>query len=280
MQLSRVTKIAAGTASALILILVVVAIFAPILAPHKPNIGSIEYRLKPPAWQEGGSTENLFGTDVLGRDVLSRLLYGARTSLAVCLITILIAGSIGSILGIIAGYLGGLLDAIIMRIVDLAFSLPVILIAMLFAVLFGPSFLNIIIVIVLVIWADYARMARGETLKVKELDYVALAKVAGCSKLIIMIRHIFPNVLGSLIVLATLQLGSVIIMESSLSFLGVGIPPPTSDWGSMMAEGRSYIVTAWWLSVVPGVAILFTVLSFNLLGDTLTEYLNPKLRRY
>ena len=259
----------------IILVLVLAAIFAPFVAPHDPTAGSLGDRLTPPSWQEGGSSAHILGTDVLGRDTLSRLIYGGRTSLTVAVIAILVAGSIGSLLGIAAGYLGGWVDIIIMRVVDLAFSFPTILLAMVLAVVFEPSFFNIILVISLVLWAEYARMARGETLRVKEMDFVALAQVAGISKVKIMLRHILPNVASSLIVLATLQVGIVIILESSLSFLGVGIPPPTPDWGSMIAEGRSYVVSAWWLSVVPGVAIVVTVLSFNLLGDTLTELLNP-----
>jgi peptide/nickel transport system permease protein len=259
----------------IILVLVLTAIFAPFVAPYDPTIGSLGDRLTPPSWQEGGSSAHILGTDVLGRDTLSRLIYGGRTSLAVAVIAILVAGSMGSLLGIAAGYLGGWVDILIMRVVDLAFSFPTILLAMVLAVVFEPSFLNIILVISLVLWAEYARMARGETLRVKEMDFVALAQVAGISKVRIMLRHILPNVASSLIVLATLQVGIVIILESSLSFLGVGIPPPTPDWGSMIAEGRSYVVSAWWLSVVPGVAIVVTVLSFNLLGDTLTELLNP-----
>ena len=259
----------------IILALVLTAIFAPLIAPYDPTLGSLGDRLTPPSWQEGGSSAHLLGTDKLGRDTLSRLIYGARTSLAVAVVAIVVAGSMGSLLGIAAGYLGGWVDIIIMRLVDLAFAFPTILLAMVLAVIFEASFTNIILVISLVLWAEYARMARGETLKVKEMDFVALAQVAGVSKLMIMLRHILPNVASSLIVLATLQVGIVIIMESSLSFLGVGIPPPTPDWGSMIAEGRSYIVSAWWLSVVPGVAIVLTVLSFNLLGDTLTELLNP-----
>jgi peptide/nickel transport system permease protein len=260
---------------AIILVLVLMAIFAPFVAPYDPTMGSLADRLTPPFWQEGGSSDHLLGTDLLGRDTLSRLIYGARTSLTVAIIAIFVAGSIGSSLGIAAGYLGGWVNTIIMRLVDLAFSFPSILLAMVLAVVFEPSFSNIILVISLVLWAEYARMARGETLKVKEMDFVALAQVAGVSRAKIMLRHILPNVASSLIVLATLQVGIVIIMESSLSFLGVGIPPPTPDWGSMVAEGRSYIVSAWWLSLVPGVAIVITVLSFNLLGDTLTELLNP-----
>jgi peptide/nickel transport system permease protein len=259
----------------IILVLVLAAIFAPFFAPYDPTAGSLGDRLTPPSWQEGGSSAHILGTDVLGRDTLSRLIYGGRTSLAVAVIAILVAGSMGSLLGIAAGYLGGWVDILIMRVVDLAFSFPTILLAMVLAVVFEPSFLNIILVISLVLWAEYARMARGETLRVKEMDFVALAQVAGISKVRIMLRHILPNVASSLIVLATLQVGIVIILESSLSFLGVGIPPPTPDWGSMIAEGRSYVVSAWWLSVVPGVAIVVTVLSFNLLGDTLTELLNP-----
>ncbi len=256
-------------------VLAVVAVFAPFIAPYDPTKGALSDRLTPPAWQEGGSTAHLLGTDLLGRDTLSRLIYGARTSLAVAVLAILVAGTVGSLLGAMAGYLGGWANTIIMRLVDLAFSFPAILLAMVLAVVVGPSFFNIIFVISLVLWAEYARMARGETLKVREMDYIALAQVAGVSKTRIMMRHILPNVASSLIVLGTLQVGIVIIMESSLSFLGVGVPPPTPDWGSMIAEGRSYVVTAWWLSVVPGVTIVSTVLSFNLLGDTLTELLNP-----
>ena len=260
---------------AIILVLVLTAIFAPFFAPYDPTAGSLGDRLKPPFWEKGGSSAHILGTDVLGRDTLSRLIYGARTSLTVATVAILVAGCIGTSLGIAAGYLGGWVDTILMRAADLAFSFPTILLAMVLAVVFGASFFNIVLVISLVLWAEYARMARGESLKVKEMDFVALAQVAGISKPRIMIRHIFPNVASPLIVLATLQVGVVIIIESSLSFLGVGMPPPTPSWGSMIAEGRSYVVSAWWLSVVPGVAILATVLSFNLLGDALTQLFNP-----
>lgn len=279
MQLSLSAKIIVVTGLVIILVLAVIAIFAPLIAPYDPTIGELSERLKPPCWQEGGSRDHILGTDTLGRDVLSRLIYGTRTSLTVAVIAILIAGSIGSLLGITAGYLGGWVDTVIMRLTDLAFSFPTILLALVLAFVLGPSFFNIILVISLVLWVEYARMARGEALKIRGMDYVALAQVAGCSKIRIMLRHILPNVASSLIVLATLQVGMVIVLESSLSFLGVGVPPPDPDWGSMVAGGRSYIVSAWWLSAVPGVAIVITVLSFNLLGDTLTEYINPSLRR-
>jgi len=259
--------------------LVFVAILAPVLAPYDPTAGSLGERLKPPVWQKGGSARHLLGTDVLGRDVLSRLIYGGRISLLVCVLAIVFAGFIGSILGIFSGYLGGWSDIIIMRAVDIALSFPVILLALLLGVLLGPSFFNIILVLGLILWSQYARMARGETLKIKTSEFIDLARTAGCSNMSIMWRHILPNVASSLIILATLQVGTVIIIEASLSFLGIGVPPPTPSWGSMIAEGRSYIVSAWWLCMFPGLAILFTVLSVNILGDTVIDALNPALKR-
>ena len=259
-------------------LLISIALFAPWLAPYDPSTGDLLDRLMPPFWQEGGSSQYLLGTDVLGRDILSRLLYGTRISLAVSLISIAIAAVIGSTLGIIAGYLGGWVESIIMRLVDIAVSLPAILLALLFGVLFGPSFSNIIIIIGFLLWSQFARMARGETLKVKQSDYIDLARTAGCSSLDIMFRHVLPNVAASLIILATLQVGTVIIIEASLSFLGVGVPPPTAAWGSMIAEGRSYVISAWWIAMFPGVAIMFTVIAANVLGDELTDLINPALR--
>jgi peptide/nickel transport system permease protein len=278
MRIETSTVLTGAVGLILVLGLTIMAIFAPFIAPHDPTAGSLGDRLKPPFWQDRGSINNLLGTDLLGRDILSRMIYGARTSLTISIITILLSGIIGSFLGIVSGYLGGWVDVIIMRAVDVAFSFPAILLALLFAVIFGPSFLNIILIISFVLWATYARMSRGETLRLKEMDFIALAQIAGCSKLNIMIRHLFPNAANPLIILATLQVGVVIILESSLSFLGVGIPPPTPAWGAMVAEGRSYVVSAWWVSVIPGVAILLTVLSFNLLGDALTEYFDPSQR--
>jgi len=278
MRIETSTVLTGAVGLILVLGLAIMAIFAPFIAPHDPTAGSLGDRLKPPFWQDRGSKNNLLGTDLLGRDILSRMIYGARTSLTISVITILLSGIIGAFLGIVSGYLGGWVDALIMRVVDVAFSFPAILLALLFAVIFGPSFLNIILIISFTLWAQYARMSRAETLRLKEMDFIALAQIAGCSKLNIMIRHLFPNAANPLIILATLQVGVVIILESSLSFLGVGIPPPTPAWGAMVAEGRSYVVSAWWISLIPGVAILLTVLSFNLLGDALTEYLDPSQR--
>ncbi|GAB1256368.1 ABC transporter permease [Aurantivibrio plasticivorans] len=259
--------------------LILVGIFAPWIAPHDPLHGVLLDRLQPPMWQEGGTSDYVLGTDRLGRDILSRLVYGARISLTVCGLAILFAGSIGSILGVLSGYFGGWWDAILMRLVDLAMSFPVILLALLFGVIFGPGFSNVVIVVSLVLWSQYARMARGETLKIKHADYVDLARSAGCSTPYIIARHIAPNIAGPLIVLATLQVGVVIVLEASLSFLGVGVPPPTPAWGSMIAEGRSYIFSASWIAIIPGLAILLTVMSINILGDFLAERLNPTLRR-
>jgi peptide/nickel transport system permease protein len=258
---------------------ILTAALAPLLAPADPMAGSLENRLAPPAWIEGGSLQHILGADDLGRDILSRLIYGAQVSLAVSALAILGAGVAGTAIGMIAGYFGGWTDRIIMRIVDLALSFPIIMLALLFAALFGPSLVNIIIVLVMVLWSPYARMARGETLRVKKLDYVDLARTAGASHPAIIWRHILPNISGALIVLATLQVGTVIVLEASLSFLGVGVPPPTPSWGSMVADGRNFIASAWWVSLIPGLAVLVVVLTANMLGDALADYLNPDRRR-
>ncbi len=260
-------------------ILIVPALFAPLLAPHDPLEGYLAKKLKPPAWVAGGSWEHPLGTDPLGRDILSRLIYGARVSLSVSLVAIGVGGIIGTILGLVAGYFGGWTDAAIMRVVDIAFSLPTILLALVLAVVIGPSFGTVIIVVASLLWARYARQVRGEVLSVKERDFIAQAKLAGCSHVWIIFSHLLPNVANTLIVLATLQVGYVILLEGTLSFLGVGIPPPMPAWGLMVATGRSQIVSAWWVSFFPGLAILLTVLTLNLIGDWLRDWLDPKLRQ-
>jgi len=254
------------------------AMLAPFLAPHDPYTGALVDRLRPPFWMLGGDPQYLLGTDVLGRDILSRLLYGARASLLVAALAVVGAGVVGSAIGICAGYVGGWVDSILMRIVDLAISLPMILIALLIGVLVGPSLTNIVVIIGVMLWSQFARMSRNETLRVSQLAYVDLARTAGCSSIRIAIEHVLPNVAAPLIVLATLQVGTVIIMEASLSFLGVGVPPPAPAWGTMIAEGRSYVLSAWWICIFPGLAILLTVLVTNLLGDGLAEALDPGRR--
>ena len=255
------------------------AIFAPLIAPYSPTIGNLPDRLMPPAWVEGGSQAHLLGTDFMGRDVLSRLIYGARISLTMGLLAIFFAGSIGTIMGMLSGYLGGYIDELIMRLTEMALSMPLILMAILLVVIFGASYTNVILVIVLLLWPQYARLIRGETLSIKERDFVALAKIAGCSRLLIIWRHILPNVFPTLLVLATLQVGYVIILEATLSFLGVGIPKPTPAWGVMVADAQGLIDSAWWIALFPGLAILLLVLSVNLLGDWLRDRLDPKLRQ-
>ncbi|HXV82059.1 MAG TPA: ABC transporter permease [Candidatus Binatia bacterium] len=262
----------------LLLFLVIPAVFAPWVAPHDPYDGSLSNRLTPPVWQTGGTTEHLLGTDKLGRDMLSRIIYGARVSLTVSLIAIFVGGIVGTALGLISGYFGGWVDAVLMRLVDISLSLPTILLALVLVAAVGPSFGTVITVLIVLLWARYARLVRGETLAIKELDFIARARVAGASDTRIMIRYIFPNVINSIVVLATLQVGYVILLESALSFLGAGLPRAEPAWGVMVADGRELIVTAWWVSMFPGIAIMLTVLSLNMLGDWLRDHLDPKLR--
>jgi peptide/nickel transport system permease protein len=262
----------------LILFLVIPAVFAPLVAPFDPYQGSLRARLIPPFWQEGGSIEHLLGTDKLGRDMLSRVIYGARVSMTVSLIAIVVSGIIGTLLGLISGYFGGRTDAAIMRLVDISLSLPTILLALVLSAALGPSFATVLIVISVLLWARYARLVRGETLAIKERDFIARARVAGASHMRIMLRYILPNVVNSLVVLATLQVGYVILLESTLSFLGAGLPRAEPAWGLMVADGRELIVTAWWVSMLPGIAIMLTVLSLNLLGDWLRDHFDPKLK--
>jgi peptide/nickel transport system permease protein len=262
----------------LMLFLVIPAVFAPAVAPHDPLKGALSKRLKPPVWAEGGSIEYPLGTDKMGRDLLSRMIYGARISLLVSFITVFIGGSIGTALGLLSGYFGGKLDTLIMRLVDIELAMPTILLALVLVSALGPSFGTVILLISLVIWTRYARQARAETMIVKEQDFVARARVAGASHSRIMVRYILPNIVNTLVVLATLQVGTIILLESTLSFLGVGIPRPTPAWGVMIADGRELIVTAWWVSMFPGICIMLTVLSLNLFGDWLRDHLDPKLK--
>ena len=262
----------------LALVLVIPALLAPLIAPYDPLRGSLAKRLKPPVWQEGGSMDHVLGTDKLGRDILSRLIYGARVSLMVSMVAIVVGGLVGTALGLISGYFGGRVDSLLMRLVDISLSLPTILLALVLVAAVGPSFGTVITVMVILLWARYARLVRGETLSIRERDFIARARVAGASHVRIMVKYIFPNVINSLVVLATLQVGYVILLESALSFLGAGLPRPMPAWGLMIADGRELIVTAWWVSMLPGVAIMLTALALNLLGDWLRDHLDPKLR--
>jgi len=262
-----------------LVLLVLTAILAPFLAPYPPTKIAMTERLLPPFFSDGGSTAHLLGTDLIGRDVLSRVIYGARVSLSVSLLVILITGSIGTVLGIIAGYLGGRTDAFLMRITDISLAFPGILIAILLATIIGPGYWTVVLAISILGWAPYARLIRGEALKLREADFAAQARIIGSSSLRIMVIHIFPNIVNPLIVMVTLSVGFVILTEAALSYLGAGIPPPTPSWGNMVSDGRNLIDTAWWICFFPGLAIGLVVLAGNFLGDWIRDKLDPRLRR-
>lgn len=270
---------AASFAALLLLSFVVIALLAPLLSPHSPTLGTLSDRLLPPAWVESGRAEYLLGTDHLGRDVLSRLIYGARVSLSVGIAAVLVAGTIGTTLGIIAGYVGGIADQLIMRVVDAWMAMPSLVFAIFLAAMVGQSAVNVVLILGLVYWTRYARLIRGEVLSLRERDFVKLAVVTGASSMRIMLRHILPNVVNTTLVLATLMLGVVIVTEASLSFLGVGVPPPEPAWGLMLADGKqAMMIGKWWLTVLPGVCIMLTVLSASILGDFMRDRFDPKGR--
>ena len=263
----------------IIMCMLLTAVLAEVLTPYSPVDISLPKRLRPPFWEAGGSLAHPLGTDPMGRDLLTRMIYGARISLLVGLLGLCLGGGVGAVLGLIAGYAGGRVDAFLMRTTDTALSFPIILFAILLVVILGGSLFTVVLAVALVLWARFARVIRGEALSIRARDFVALARVAGSSPLRIIVVHLFPNVLNTLVVLLSLQVGWVIIVEASLSFLGAGVPPPTPTWGSMIAEGRDYIASAWWVSFFPGLAILVTVLAFNLFGDWLRDALDPTLRQ-
>ena len=265
--------------AAILIIIALVAIFADQLAPHDPEVGKLTARFKPPFWQSGGSTQYLLGTDQLGRDVLSRLIFGARVSMVVGIMAVIVAGVLGTALGILSGYLRGWVDQVIMRITDTWLALPALTFAIFLAAIVGPSMWNIVIILGVTYWTRYARVIRGEVLSLREREYVKLAEIAGASRTRVILRHILPNVANSTMVLASLTIGVVIIAEASLSFLGVGVPPPQPAWGSMLADGRSMLMVGdWWLTIFPGLGILLVVLATQLCGDWLRIRLDPQQR--
>ncbi len=259
--------------------LFIAAVGAPWVAPYDPSQdGSLDDRHIPPMFF-GGTAEHILGTDHLGRDTLSRLIYGARISMLVAAIVLVIGGGIGTLIGLVSGDFGGRVDEVLMRIVDIKFSLPLILIALALAIIWGASIQLLMGLLAFLIWGSFSRQVRGEALVLKETDYVKLARVAGASTSRILYKHIFPGVMNTVVVVATFQVGSVILAEASLSFLGAGIPPPTPAWGSMAAAGRLYITTAWWVTLIPGLAIALTVIAFTLLGDWIRDKVDPRLRQ-
>jgi peptide/nickel transport system permease protein len=255
------------------------AALAPELAPRDPNRQSIIARLRPPmAENRQGRIDFPLGSDALGRDVLSRLLYGARVSITVGLVAVLIGGTLGTLLGTVAGYAGGAADAVIMRIGDIQLAFPFILLAIMFLVVLGPGLANLIVVLGIGQWVTYARIARGQTLAVRQMEYVEAARSIGAGTPAILLRTILPNITAPLIVVASFNLAGVILSEAALSFLGLGVPPTVPTWGGMLAESRDQLLAGhWWLSVLPGAAIMLTVLSCNILGDWLRDVLDPRL---
>ena len=285
LQPARFSRLFEGLRRAPVLPLIVLAfflalaIFADVISPYSSTDVSLRDRLTPPFWHPDGTMGHPLGTDPLGRDLATRTAYGARTTLIVAASTVLLSTAIGVLLGLIAGYNRGAIDTIIMRAADITIAFPIILFAIMLVVILGPGIFNLVVAVGVVLWARFARVIRGEVLIIMERDFIAKARVAGCSSLRIIFTHLFPNIVNTMVVLLTLQIGFVIIIESSLSFLGAGVPPPTPAWGSMIAEGRDYTTNAWWVSVIPGVALALIVISFNLIGDWLREALDPRQRQ-
>lgn len=266
-------------ASAVLLLLLLAAALATVIAPFDPSAQDLSVRLKPPTWLVDGSPDHWLGTDSLGRDVLSRLIIGSRISVTVGVVAVSISGVVGTTIGIVAGYFGGLTDQALMRLADIQLAFPSILLALAILAVVGPGFLNVLLVLGATGWVSYARVIRAQVLSLREREYVLAARALGAGAGLILVRHILPNALSPLIVIATLQVASVVIAEASLNYLGVGVPVETVTWGGMLSDGQLYLATAWWLAVFPGLAIMVTVLSVNLLGDALRDILDPRLRR-
>ncbi len=265
--------------TAVLLVLMIFAIFGQWIAPHSPVAVDMANSFAPPVWHEEGTANNLLGTDKLGRDILSRLIRGARVSLSLSLFVIALGGGVGVALGLVSGYAGGKVDAVMQRGIEVILAMPTILVALVFVFAVGRSFESVILILSPFLAARFARIVRGETLSVRERDFVAIAKVIGTPAWVILLRHILPNVFNTIIVLATLEVGHLILLESSLSFLGVGVPPPQPAWGLMVADGREFLTSAYWITLFPGLCILAAVLSLNLFGDWLRDTLDPRRRQ-
>ncbi len=265
-------------AAALMLGIVTSALFAPWIAPHDPLAVNIRHRLAPPAWMEGGTAQHLLGTDQVGRDLLSRVLYGGRVSLIVGVTAVLISASIGVLAGLAAGYFGSRVDWIIMTVVNVMLTFPFVLLALAVIAVLGPSLINMIIVLGVADWPLYTRVIRAETMALREREFVTAGRALGMSHVRIIFRQILPNLMSAIVVIATLQVARVIILESFLSFLGLGVQPPTPAWGNMLGEGRIYMLNSWWIAAFPGLAIFVTTLAINLMGNGLRDWLDPHLK--
>lgn len=266
-----------STASTMVVLLfIVTAIFAPFIAPHDPNETDLFLRLQPPAWAEGGDWSYLLGCDGLGRDILSRIIYGSRVSIFIGLAVIVLATAVGVMAGLAAGYLRGSVDIVISRIVDILLGFPYLIFAIGLMAMMGPGLQNIILALAYKEWVIPCRVVRGETLVAREVEYVEAARALGASRSHIMLREILPNILSPVIVVSTIRMAHIIILEASLSFLGLGVQPPTASWGSMVADGRSFMLEAWWVSTFPGLAILMLVLAINVASQGLRDAFDPK----
>jgi ABC-type dipeptide/oligopeptide/nickel transport system permease subunit len=259
-------------------IYLLLAIFAPVIAPHSPFAGDLADRLKPPAWIEGGQWSYLFGADEQGMDLLSRIIYGARISILIGLLATLISIAIGTLLGLISGYYRGWFDTVVSRFADLLLAFPFLIFAIGMMAFLGPGFNNLILALTFKGWVEFFRIIRGEVMVEKTKEYVEAAKALGRSSFSIMVKEILPNIIHSVVVLGTLRFGYMMIMEASLSFLGLGIQPPTPAWGSMIATGRDYMLNAWWVSTIPGIFLVILVLSINLLGEGLRDIMDHRLK--
>jgi ABC-type dipeptide/oligopeptide/nickel transport system permease subunit len=265
-------------AAAVMLLIVASAVCAPLIAPHDPLAVNIRHRLAPPAWMEGGTGAHPLGTDQIGRDLLSRVIYGGRVSLVIGVAAVLISASIGVLLGLSGGYFGGRVDWTIMTLVNIMLTFPFVLLALAVIAVLGPSLINMIVVLGVADWPLYARVIRAETLSLREREFVTAGRALGMGHLRVMFRQIFPNLLSIIVVIATLQVARVIILESFLSFLGLGIQPPTPAWGNMLGEGRVYLLNSWWIAAFPGLAIFVTTLMINLMGNGLRDWLDPHMK--
>jgi peptide/nickel transport system permease protein len=260
------------------LLLIVLAVIAPLITTHDPTHAELANRLIPPEWTSRGEAGYPLGTDTFGRDIWTRLLYGARISLGVAALSIVFGGVVGAVIGIIAGYFGGWVDSLLMRLVDIFLAFPTLLIAIALAVAIGPSFQNIVIVISILLWPRIARQVRGDAMVVTTQGHMEYARGIGIGPWRAMFTHVLPNTMPTILVISTLELGHVILLEASLGFLGAGVPAPTPSWGQMVSEGQAYLATGWWVSLWPGLAIMATVLIFNAIGDWLREFLDPRLK--
>jgi peptide/nickel transport system permease protein len=264
-------------ASGLLLLIIASAVLAPWIAPRDPLAVDIRHRLAPPAWLAGGTRDNILGTDQVGRDLLSRVVYGGRVSLVVGVAAVLISASLGVLLGLGAGYVAGRTDAAIMTVINVMLTFPFILLALAVIAVLGPSLVNMIVVLGVADWPLYARVVRAETRALRERDFIAASRALGLGHLRIVFRQILPNLVSTIVVIATLQVARVIILESFLSFLGLGIQPPTPAWGNMLGEGRVYMLNSWWIAAFPGLAIFVTTLAINLMGNALRDWLDPHM---